>query len=182
MIGSHKRRTDDFEVAAMPHASDLYRTATRLLGDAARADDVVQEVYLHAWQSFEDFELGTNCRAWLFKILFHKLQHYRRKWMSLRVVEDSERILEHAEGYGPSIPEEITDGEILAALSKVPHDLAAVVLLVDVQDFSYKEAASVMNVPVGTIMSRLSRARKALRERLAGLRPAGRLAGKGWSA
>lgn len=102
MIVSHKRRTDDFEAAAMPHVNDLYRTAMRLLGDAARADDVVQDVYLHAWQSFEDFALGTNCRAWLFKILFHKLRHYRRKWMSLRIVKDSEEILEHAESHGPS--------------------------------------------------------------------------------
>lgn len=182
MIVSHKRRTDDFEAAAMPHVNDLYRTAMRLLGDAARADDVLQDVYLHAWQSFDEFELGTNCRAWLFKILFHKLQHYRRKWMNLRIAKESEEILEQTEGYGPPIPQQITDGEILAALSKVPPDLAAVVLLVDVQDFSYKEAAGVLNVPVGTVMSRLSRARKALRERLAGLRPTGRLAGKGWSA
>src|SRR5581483_8008938 len=150
--------------------------------DSAKADDVVQDVYLYAWQSFGEFELNTNCRAWLFKILVHKLQHYRRKWMNPRIVKESEEILEQTEGYGPPIPEQITDGEILAALSDVPRDLAAVVLLVDVEDLSYKEAAGVLNVPLGTIMSRLSRARKALRERLARLRPMGRLAEKGLSA
>jgi RNA polymerase sigma-70 factor (ECF subfamily) len=82
MLFSHRPRTDEFEAAALPHMNDIYRTAARLLGNGTGADDVVQDVYLQAWKSFEQFELGTNCRAWLFKILFHTLHHYRRKWLN----------------------------------------------------------------------------------------------------
>jgi RNA polymerase sigma-70 factor (ECF subfamily) len=153
----------------MPHLPDLYRTAARLLGDGARADDVVQDVYLQAWKSFDRFELGTNCRAWLYKILFHSLNHYRRKWLNMRMVQESDEILEQTPAASPPLPEGITDEEILAALDAVPQDFRAVVLLVDVEEFSYKEAAAILNVPVGTVMSRLSRGRKTLRDALAGL-------------
>src|SRR5215471_17506254 len=68
---------DRFEVEALPHLNDIFRTATRILGDKARAEDVAQEVYLQAWKSFHRFEPGTNCRAWLFKILFHCVNHHR---------------------------------------------------------------------------------------------------------
>src|SRR5271165_5924590 len=67
-----------FEAEAMPHLNDIFRTAARILGDSARAEDVTQEVYLQAWKSFHRFEAGTNCRAWLFKILFHCVNHHRR--------------------------------------------------------------------------------------------------------
>jgi RNA polymerase sigma-70 factor (ECF subfamily) len=162
-------RAEEFETAAMPHLNDIYRTANRLLGDSTRAEDVVQEVYLQAWKSFDRFELGTNCRAWLFKILFHSVQHYRRKWFNLRMVKESEEVIEHAAAYSPPVPEHITDEEILAALTDVPQDFKAVVLLVDVEEFSYKEAAGILSVPIGTVMSRLSRGRGLLRERLADL-------------
>ena len=66
-----------FEDEAMPHLSDLFRTATRLVQDRARAEDVVQEVYYQAWRSFDRFESGTNCRAWLYRILFHCVNHHR---------------------------------------------------------------------------------------------------------
>jgi len=168
MLFSKRPRTDDFEAAAMPHMNDIYRTAARLLGNSPGADDVVQDVYLQAWKSLDQFELGTNCRAWLFKILFHTLNHYRRKWLNLRMVKESEEILDLTPAVGPPIPEHITDEEMLAALTEVPQDFRAVVLLVDVEEFSYKETAGILNVPVGTVMSRLSRGRKMLREKLAG--------------
>src|SRR5215813_14154238 len=168
MLLSRRRRTDEFEAAALPHMNDIYRTAARLLGNGPGADDVVQDVYLQAWKSFDRFELGTNCRAWLFKILFHTLNHYRRKWLNIRMVRESEEILDLTPAVGPPIPEHITDKEILAALAEVPQDFRAVVLLVDVEEFSYKEAAGILNAPIGTVMSRLSRGRKMLRERLAG--------------
>jgi RNA polymerase sigma-70 factor (ECF subfamily) len=167
MFFSHRPRTEDFEAAAMPHMHDIYRTAARLLGNTTGADDVVQDVYLQAWKSFGQFEPGTNCRAWLFKILFHTLHHYRRKWLSLRIVKESEEVLDQAPASTPPLPEHITDEEMLAALEKVPQDFRAAVLLVDVEEFSYKEAAGILNVPVGTVMSRLSRGRRLLRERLA---------------
>ena len=169
MFFSKKPRADEFEAAAMPHMSDIYRTAARLLGGGTGADDVVQDVYLQAWKSFDQFELGTNCRAWLFKILFHTMHHYRRKWLNIRMVAESEEILEHATAGGPPIPEHITDEEMLEALAEVPQDFRAVVLLVDVEEFSYKEAAGILNAPIGTVMSRLSRGRRLLRERLVGV-------------
>ena len=169
MLFSRKPRTDEFEAAALPHMNDIYRTATRLLGAGSGADDVVQDVYLQAWKSFSQFELGTNCRAWLFKILFHTVHHYRRKWLNIRIVKESEDILEQTVADGPPLPEQITDEEMLAALTEVPQDFRAVVLLIDVEEFSYKEAAGILNVPIGTVMSRLSRGRKLLREKLVDL-------------
>jgi len=169
MFSARRPKIDDFETAAMPHLNDIYRAAARLLGGASGADDVVQDVYLQAWKSFGQFELGTNCRAWLFKILFHTLQHYRRKWLNTRMVKESEEVLEAAPGPAPPPLENITDQQVLAALDEIPQDFRAVVILIDVEEFSYKEAAGILEVPIGTVMSRLSRGRRLLRERLADL-------------
>ena len=84
----------EFEAEAMPHLDDLFRTALRMTGDRARADDVVQETYLQAWTSFGQFEKGTNCRAWLFRILFYCVHHQRRKLFRFALVSDAEEILE----------------------------------------------------------------------------------------
>src|SRR3954452_19704110 len=130
MVFSRRPRTEEFEAAAMRHMNDIYRTGARLLGAGGAADDVVQDVYLQAWKSFSQFELGTNCRAWLFRILFHTLHHYRRKWLNIRMVKESGEILEHAAACDPPLPEHITDEEILAGLAKVPQDFRAVVLLI----------------------------------------------------
>ena len=157
---------DRFEAEAMPHIADLFRTATRVLGDRSRAEDVVQEVYLQAWKSFHRFEPGTNCRAWLFKILFHCVNHHRRKWFRFPLLKETEEFLETNLTYAPPIPEHLTDQEILGAMDQIPPDYRSVVLLVDVEEFSYKEAADILSVPIGTVMSRLSRGRKALRELL----------------
>ena len=162
-------KRQDFEDAALPHLNDLYRTATRLLADSTKADDVVQDVYLQAWKSFERFEVGTNCRAWLFKILFHVVHHHRRKWFNVRMVKESEEFLDQVVAGPTPIPEHLTDEEILTALNQVPQDFRAAVLLVDVEEFSYKEASGILSVPIGTVMSRLSRGRKLLREQLEGL-------------
>src|SRR6185503_16012840 len=104
-----------------------------------------------------------------FKILFHSLNHYRRKWLNIRMVQESHEVLEHATALPPPIPEQITDEEMLAALATVPEDFRAAVLLIDVEEFSYKEAAGILNVPIGTVMSRLSRGRRLLREKLVDL-------------
>jgi RNA polymerase sigma-70 factor (ECF subfamily) len=120
-------KRQEFENAALPHLDDLYRTATRLLADSTKADDVVQDVYLQAWKSFDRFEVGTNCRAWLYKILFHVVHHHRRKWFNVRMVKESEDILDHVVASPEPIPEYLTDDEILGALDCVPQDFRAVV-------------------------------------------------------
>jgi RNA polymerase sigma-70 factor (ECF subfamily) len=158
-----------FEEAALPHLGDIYRTATRLLADSAKAEDAVQDVYLQAWKSFDRFELGTNCRAWLYKILFHVVHHHRRKSFNLRLVKEGEEALAQAVAGPPALPENLTDEEILTALDGIPPDFRAVILLVDVEEFSYKEASAILCVPIGTVMSRLSRGRSLLRAELATL-------------
>jgi RNA polymerase sigma-70 factor (ECF subfamily) len=137
------------------------------LGDRERAEDVLQEVYLQAWKSYDRFEPGTNIRAWLYKILFNSVHHYRRKWFNSRMVNDGEELLEHVVASSPPVPESLSDKNILAALDRLPIEYKGVILLADVEEFSYKEVSQVLNIPMGTVMSRLSRARRLLREQLA---------------
>jgi RNA polymerase sigma-70 factor, ECF subfamily len=160
-------REDDFESAALPHLNSLFRTALRLIGDRQEAEDLVQETYLQAWKSFHRFEAGTNCRAWLFKILFHVINHHRRKWFRFTWLSDGDEELENSLVYEPPVAQEVSDEEVLAALEKVPSQYREVILLADVQEFSYKEIADILRVPIGTVMSRLSRGRKVLRRELA---------------
>lgn len=160
---------DRFEAEAMPHLNDIFRTAVRLVGEHARAEDVVQDVYFEAWKSFHRFEPGTNCRAWLFKILFHCVNHHRRKWFRFPLLKETEEFIEANLTYTPPVPEHLTDEEILAAVDRIPTDYRAVVLLVDVEEFAYKETAEILSIPIGTVMSRLSRGRKMLREQLSGV-------------
>jgi RNA polymerase sigma-70 factor (ECF subfamily) len=178
-------RVEDFEAAAMPHLADLYRSASLLLQNSSEAEDLVQEVYLEAWKSFHRFEAGTNCRAWLFKIMFHRLHHLRRRQLKTSKVEayreapDQDNLVAE-----PPVPQEIRDEDILAALEKVSLDFREVVLMADVEEFSYKEIAETLKIPLGTVMSRLSRGRKLLRERLAevarsyGILPSGEQEGR----
>lgn len=167
MAFGKEARIEDFESVALPHFDDLYRTAARVIGDRTEAEDLVQEAFLQAWKSFHRFELGTNCRAWLFRILFHVIHHHRRKWFSSNSVQESEDPLENVLTYEPPVPENLTDEDVLAALAKVPPDFREVMLLTDVQEFSYKEVAEALEIPLGTVMSRLSRGRKILRGELA---------------
>lgn len=164
------RRTESmakrFEAEAMPHLNDLYRTAIRMSGDRSRAEDILQEVYLEGWKSFARFEPGTNCRAWLFKILFHCVSHQRQKWWRFPLLKDTEEFLELNLTAATPIPDTLTDEDILAALDRIPADFRAVVLLVDLEEFAYKEVAEILSIPIGTVMSRLSRGRKLLREQL----------------
>ena len=157
-----------FQAEAMPYANDIFRTATRVLGDRSRAEDVAQEVFLQAWKSFDRFETGTNCKAWLYKILFHCVNHHRRKWFRFPLLKENEEFIEANLEYSPPVPDRLSDVEILGALDRLPVDFRNVVLLVDVDELTYKEAADALGVPIGTVMSRLSRGRRLLREQLAG--------------
>ncbi len=152
----------------MPHLSELYRSASLLLQNATEADDLVQDVYLEAWKSFHRFEPGTNCRAWLFKILFHRLHHLRRRtWKASKLESSKDPVELDNLMSAPPVPHEIQDEDILMALAKVPFDFREAVLMADVQEFSYKEIAETLRIPLGTVMSRLGRGRKLLREGLA---------------
>lgn len=172
---------EEFEAAALPHMDDLFRTARRVVGNQSEAEDVIQETFLEAWKSFERFEPGTNCRAWLYKIMFHVIQHNRRKRFrfNLRSTRDENVELEAALVYEAPVAQELTDEDVIAAFDRIPQQYREVMVLVDVQEFSYKEAAETLNIPQGTVMSRLNRGRKLLRIELAeysqayGLQPAG---------
>ncbi len=152
---------------ALPHLGCLYQTARRVLRDSSRADDVVQDVYLRAWRSFDTFQPGSNCRAWLLKILLHCVHDHRRRFMAAVVADNSEAILENR-----AAPTEVglrlTDEEMLAALNRLPPQSRQVLWLADVEGFAYREIAGLLEIRTGTVMSRLSRARQKLRHALAG--------------
>jgi RNA polymerase sigma-70 factor, ECF subfamily len=158
---------EDFESVALPHLDDLFRTALRVMGNRSEAEDLVQEAYLQAWKSFHRFEPGTNCRAWLFKILFHVIHHHRRKWYRFKWVSDSEEVLDDLVAYEPPVSERLSDEEVLLAFQKIPQQYREIILLADVHDFSYREIAETLSIPQGTVMSRLNRGRKLLRAELA---------------
>lgn len=155
----------DFESAAMPHLADIYRTACSLTGNASDGQDLAQDVYLQAWKSFHRFELGTNCRAWLYKILFHRMSHFRRKAHRYQTLPE-ENTLEQTLAAPVPAGDQLTDRQVLAALDRLSPQFREVLLLADVQEFSYKEVAETLEIPIGTVMSRLSRARAQLREDL----------------
>jgi RNA polymerase sigma-70 factor, ECF subfamily len=154
-----------FEAEAMPHWKDLYRMAVRMLQSPERAGDAVQEAYLLAWKSFEKYEVNTNCRAWLFQILFNVVRHERRNWFKW-ITGKEEDLAMTDQPSPPSLPDALTDSAILSALDDLPEQFRAVVLLTDVEEFSYKEASEILNIPIGTVMSRLSRGRALLRTQL----------------
>lgn len=158
--------TADFESEALPHLNDVFRVAMRMLRDHARASDAVQEVYLLAWKNFHRYERGTNCRAWLFQILFNVVRHERRNWF--KWITGMEDDLSNAVLIAPEpVPTVLQDKAILVALDRLPPQFRSVLLLVDVEEFSYKEASAILQTPIGTVMSRLSRGRMMLRGQLA---------------
>lgn len=159
---------DTFEAEAMTHIHDLYRTAMRLTMNHQDADDLVQETYMQAWKSFDRYEAGTNCRAWLYKILFNKFDHHRRKkYTQAKYFQEADELVFDNSVYSAPIPEHLTDQEVIAALNRLPEHYRSVVLLADVHDFDYKEVAAILDIPIGTVMSRLSRARGQLKKSLA---------------
>lgn len=102
----------------------------------------------------------------MFKILFHCVNHDRRRWLRFPLLQDSEVVAEANLAYVEPIPERLTDDDVLLALDRLPADFRAIVLIVDVEEFSYNEASQILSIPVGTVMSRLSRGRKLLRDQL----------------
>lgn len=156
-----------FESEALPYHADLYRMAKWLLGNRDLAEDLVQETLLAALGSFHRFEKGTNCRAWLIKIMYHTLSKRRRTENRLRLVSDTEEQIAETVAFEPPTPENITEQEVLEALQRLPEQFQEVVILSDVEDMTYKEIAEALLIPTGTVMSRLHRGRRLLRAELA---------------
>ena len=157
----------DFESEAMPFMNDVHRVAIWLVRDRDEAEDLVQETFFQALQSFHRFEIGTNCRAWLMTILYHMHSKRLRVKTKLHLVNDNEEIIAETIAFEPPTPQGLTDEEVLYAIEKIPKQFQEVVLLCDVEEFTYKEIADVLKIPVGTVMSRLHRGRKLLRTELA---------------
>ena len=155
-----------FENEALPHHADLFRMAMWLLRDSDQAEDLVQETFVAALGSFHRFEKGTNCRAWLIKIMYHTLSKRRRAEGRLRIVSDTEEQIAETVAFEPPTPQNITEQEVLAALERLPQQFQEVVILSDVEDMTYKEIAGALSIPTGTVMSRLHRGRRLLRAEL----------------
>ncbi len=169
-----------FEEQAMEYAPALYSAAMRLTYNSADAEDLVQETYLKAYRSFRTFEEGTNLRAWLYRILTNTfINNYRAKQRrpeqdDIADVEDmymyknlgSLEIALAGRSAEDNLLERITDDEVKQAMAAIPETFRIPVYLADVEEFSYKEIADMLDVPIGTVMSRLHRGRKALHKLL----------------
>lgn len=169
MFGGGRKREEDwatFEEEAMPLIADVFRVAYYLARDREEAEDLTQETFVQALKSFHRYTPGTNCRAWLVTILYHLNSKRKHKLGRLKLVEDVEEQIAQTVAFIPAIPEELKDEEILQALARLPQAFRDVVVLSDVEEFSYKEVAALLQVPIGTVMSRLSRGRKLLRQQL----------------
>ena len=169
MFGSGTEREKEwaaFEAEAMPLMADVFRVAIYLVRDREEAEDLTQETFAQALKSFHRYTPGTNCRAWLITILYHLNSKRRYKLGRLKLVEDVEEQIAQTVAFEPPIPEHLTDEELLQALERIPKQFREVVLLTDVEEFSYKEVAELLQTPIGTVMSRLHRGRRLLRQQL----------------
>ena len=169
-----------FAEQAMVYMDQLYSAARRMTRNAADAEDLVQETYLRAYRGFGNFQEGTNLRAWLFRILTNAfINSYRSKQRKPRSVDLAgvEDLYLHQRLGGDTkaalgasaedvLMETITESEIVDALESLPDEYRIAVLLADVEGFAYKEIAEILDVPMGTVMSRLHRGRKTLQKRL----------------
>jgi RNA polymerase sigma-70 factor (ECF subfamily) len=170
---------DSFEVEALAFIDNLYRAALRLTGTRSDAEDLVQETYLKAFRAAERFEAGTNLRAWLFAILHNTARNRARDRGREGLVVDSEAV-ERAADVAPrgdaDTPEarllrDTLTPELQQAIDSLPEAFRQAVWLRDVDEFSYAEIADMLDVPIGTVMSRISRGRRLLFEQLHHLKP-----------
>ena len=155
-----------FEAEALPLMPDVYRIAYWLARDRETAEDLTQETFAEALKSFHRYAQSTNCRAWLVTILYRVNGKRRMKLGQLKLVEDTEEQIAQTVAFEPPIPQSLTDDDILQAVERIPAKFSQVVLLADVEEFSYKEVADLLQIPIGTVMSRLHRGRRLLRQEL----------------
>jgi RNA polymerase sigma-70 factor (ECF subfamily) len=168
VTANHYAVRNDFEDAVLPHAERLFRIAYWFERNRADAEDIVQDTMIEALKSFHRFEPGTNCRAWLVTILRRVISHRRRAKGRSIVVDDPGDVLADSAPWVPPVPQHLTDELVLAALRRLPLAFQEIVVLCDVEELTYKEAADAIGIPVGTVMSRLHRARARFRAELAG--------------
>ena len=168
----------EFEALALPHLDGLYAAALRLTRNPRDAEDLVQDAVLRAFRFFDKFERGTNVKAWLYKILTNTfINRYRRSTKERNIVEDardsvqdrlvSREAADVAENPERAFFDRLLSDDVLQAIDSIPVDFRMAVILADLQDFSYKEIADILDVPVGTVMSRLFRGRRLLQKQLA---------------
>ena len=171
---------EDFTHDVMQHAPQLFSTAMRMTRNRSDAEDLVQETFIKAWRSFATYQQGTNLRAWLFRIMtntyINKYNAQQRKptetelddveelflYKRLGAVDQSQ-LSQSAEDQMLSL---FTDDEVKKALEELPDQFRIPVLMSDVEGFSYKEIAEILEIPLGTVMSRLHRGRKAMQKML----------------
>jgi RNA polymerase sigma-70 factor (ECF subfamily) len=182
-MGEHARAPagDDlqarFERDVLPLMRDLYGAALRLTRNPPDAEDLLQETYLRAYRGFASFEPGTNLRAWLYRILTNAfINIYRKRQREPQTVSEDELdewyLYDRLGGRGAEasaearVLESLPDQDVQEALQSLPEQFRLAVLLADVEGFSYKEIAEILDVPIGTVMSRLHRGRRALEKRL----------------
>lgn len=175
-IDSTIQKRKEFEGLAFNHMNSLYSTALRMTRNELDAEDLVQDVYVRAFRFFHKFEKGTNFKAWIFKILTNTyINQYRKKsrqplQVAFEKVDYTLAGIEESNSQKQTFDElnynGIFDDEIQAALAQLSSEFRMVVLLADVEEFSYKEIAEIIGCPIGTVMSRLSRARRQLQAQL----------------
>lgn len=167
-----KKLNEEFEREAVPHMDSLYNFALKMTGDSDDASDLLQETYLKAFRFWDKFEKGTNCKAWLFRIMKNTYINTYRKNTKEPDKVDYEEIENFYENIKPSstdsahlekdIYDNLLDDELSDAISSLPEDFRTVVILCDIEGYTYDEIADFVDVPVGTVRSRLHRARKML--------------------
>ena len=166
------QKYSDFEQEAMPHIDALYNFALRMTGDPEDADDLVQETYLKAFKYFDKFEKGTNCKAWMFRILKNSFINDYRKTSKepdkvdyddiqnfYETIKSTDIKTQHLQ---EDVFSQLLDDEISKAITNLPEDFRTVIILNDIEGFTYEEIADFVDCPVGTVRSRLHRARKML--------------------
>lgn len=167
---SEAARRRRFETEALPHLPALYNAALRMTRNAADAEDLVQETFLRAHRFWDRYQAGTHCKAWLFKILTntHINAYVKRSKqpaaVDFDVVEPSLAQPESDSWDGDFA--DLWDDEVKAALEQLPDDFRIVLILAVIEGFAYREVAQILDIPIGTVMSRLFRARKLMRRHL----------------
>jgi RNA polymerase sigma-70 factor, ECF subfamily len=177
-LASDARARVRFEEEALELSDQVYQVARRLAGSREEAEDLVQETYARAFRAWRSFEPGTNLRAWLFRILTNlNIDRGRRIQRSpdFQPLEENDYFLYNRLEEGRSdvnlderrVVERLSQNDTVTALADLPHDFRDVVLLVDLADFTYSDAAQILDIPIGTVMSRLHRGRRILKRTLA---------------